>query len=216
MDEVYNTNIKSPVGAYEVLATVDWLRLVNSGLTTKVLLNAASKHRDQDLIARYTNLPGLEGKFPNASIKLPDPDYKGHIITGSPPTPGKLEFELVIASPAEYRAMDIFVNSFLPGIHEAGYTELYDPSRTILWMAMVPKGALRGELRRYTVLAVDAAVGLRVAKMDIDGITVFDDADLDRLRTLTPQIGVPNYRRQTERMAIVTPPGAEPTLRGKE
>src|SRR3989338_5443622 len=214
MDEIYNDNIKSPAGAYAVLSAVDWLRLSSSGLTTKVLLNAASRHRDQDLIAKYTKLPGLEGKFPDGVIRIPDPIYKGYIITGSPPNPGKLEFEFVVASPSDYRMMDLFVKSFLQSIPEGGYIELYDPNRRILWMAMVP-GAIQNELGKYTVLAVDAAVGLRVVKRDIDGITIFDDADLERLRTLTPQTVTPYHRRLTERMPVVAPP-AEPTLRGKK
>src|SRR3989344_660941 len=193
MDEIYNDNIKSPAGAYAVLSAVDWLRLSSSGLTTKVLLNAASRHRDQDLIAKYTKLPGLEGKFPDRVIRIPDPIYKGYIITGSPPNPGKLEFEFVVASPSDYRMMDLFVKSFLPSIPEGGYIELYDPNRRILWMAMVPG----------------------VVQRDIDGITIFDDADLERLRTLTPQTVTPYHRRLTERMPVVAPP-AEPTLRGKK
>ena len=199
--ELVNTEVKTPIGAYLVLKHIDLSRLRDSNLSADLDLRVASSMRDGNLIGLGSLRAVFDGVcakmeiYDSDSLKVTLPIPKYHIFGANRGSqgffgeirdtvvpldvlrgiPGELIFK--IRNPPYSDSLAVFREIVMPELFHQGYTQRI-PACTgdILRLAV-------GE-ESEPVLTVHSFLGLKIHRLRYNNLELFTKRDLDKLMNL--------------------------------
>ena len=189
-----NQRISGQTGALAVLKEIDFERIRDSGLQTKVAIYLAA--RDSTTNPRSVIYRGpitLEDSHSLSSvgptnILLPKATYKegSRIFEGVTPAwtilkkPAKYEFFITADSLRQYDGLFAFRDTFLPAMFEAGYGHPNTDHTSEFWLYFARRNLNKAE----PTLSINPYEGLKIHQRNIDEVMVISDLDSRRLLEL--------------------------------
>lgn len=187
----YNKNIQGPKGALLTLQHIDFDRMQDLDLQTKIVLYTSNSFTDNNLTARYEGHPITS----ETDIALPKPTYnwqepnefqnelkeKGLIEGKSLFTkPSNLEFVLMATNEQEYNGLKVFANQFLPTLFQEGYDKENSKNNSVFWLHA---GYDNPHNKEY-LLSISQNEGLSIGNTHVGDIRVFTPMDVKRFMGL--------------------------------